>query len=184
MHSGQWIHVYTIYIFGFHGYSLTGILGLVELWNRARLLLSDIPRLVLVGKCGMNPPVRLISPPSQGKLWPIDRALLATTGFTGTGTCTSDSHLKHTDWNILSRGPANGTTLACAPIEDSDQTARLCSLIWVFDGCSICSQGFNISLGIRLRLCSDCVDVQTEMNLHCICMQTCTLGWIPDHVKI
>ena len=48
--------------------------------------------------------------------------------------------------------------LAYAPIEDSDQTAHQRSLIRVFDGRSMDSQGSNVSSGIRtkilIRLCA------------------------------
>ena len=42
--------------------------------------------------------------------------------------------------------------LACAPIEDSDQTAHLRSLIRVFNERSLGSQASNVSLGGKLRL--------------------------------
>ena len=55
--------------------------------------------------------------------------------------------------------------LACAPIKDSDQPVHPHSLIRVFDGRSVSSQGSNVgSVGI-LRLQSDCVDAQTDLNL-------------------
>ena len=79
----------------------------------------------------------------------------------------------------LSGYPAKGTKLACAPIEDSDQTAHMRSLITVFDGRSIGSQGFTVSIGGTKRLCSDCVDVYTDLNLRWSHMPSCTLYWIP-----
>ena len=42
--------------------------------------------------------------------------------------------------------------LAYGPIEDSDQPAHPCSLIRVFDGCSVDSHGSNVSSGGKLRL--------------------------------
>ena len=42
--------------------------------------------------------------------------------------------------------------LASAPIEDSDQPAQARSLIRVFDGGSMCSQGSNVSTGRKLTL--------------------------------
>ena len=54
----------------------------------------------------------------------------------------------------MSQGPAKGT-LAYAPIEDSDQPAYPCSLIRVFDVCSMGSQGSNVSSDERLTLISD-----------------------------
>ena len=39
--------------------------------------------------------------------------------------------------------------------------------IRVFDSSSIDSQGFNLSSGGKLRLLSDCVHVQTDLNLSC-----------------
>ena len=47
--------------------------------------------------------------------------------------------------------------LACAPIKDSDQPALLRSLIRVFDGCSMGSQGSNVSSGRKLRLVKVCL---------------------------
>ena len=57
-------------------------------------------------------------------------------------------------------------TLACVPIEDSDQPAHPRSLIRVFDGRSMGSKGSNVSSGGKLRLWSDCEDTQTYLNLH------------------
>ena len=42
--------------------------------------------------------------------------------------------------------------LACAPNKDSDQTVQMHRLIKVFVGCSMGSQGSNISSGGKLRL--------------------------------
>ena len=41
------------------------------------------------------------------------------------------------------------------------------------------SQKTNVSSGGKLRLWSDCVDVQTDLNLRCRHLPTCTLCWIP-----
>ena len=41
--------------------------------------------------------------------------------------------------------------LACAPINDSDQTVHLHSLIRVFDGCSVGRLGTNVSSCGRLK---------------------------------
>ena len=41
------------------------------------------------------------------------------------------------------------------------------------------SQGSNVSLDRKLRLCPDCVDVQTDLNLCCVIMSTCSLCWSP-----
>ena len=68
---------------------------------------------------------------------------------------------------------------ACAPIEDSDQPAPLRRLIRVYDERSKGSYGSNVSPGGKLRHCSDCADVQTDLYLRCAQMPTCTLGWIP-----
>ena len=65
--------------------------------------------------------------------------------------------------------------LACAPIEDSDQPAHLHSLLRVFDGLSMGMQGSNVSSSLKL----DCVDLQTDLNLHCRHMSTCVLCCIP-----
>ena len=71
-----------------------------------------------------------------------------------------------------------GYKLACAPIDDSDQTAHLRSLIRVFNGRSMGSQGFNVSSREKVRLYSDSVNAQTDLNLCCAHMLTCTLCWI------
>ena len=47
---------------------------------------------------------------------------------------------------------SNRYNLACEPIENSSQTAHLRSLIRVFDGHSMGSQGSNISSCRKLRL--------------------------------
>ena len=39
----------------------------------------------------------------------------------------------------------------------------------------------NFSSGINLRIWSDCVDVQTDFNLHCTNMPICTLCVTPAH---
>ena len=65
------------------------------------------------------------------------------------------------------------------PIEDSDQPVRPRSLIRVYYGRSMGSQGFNVSSGGKLRLWSDCADVQTDLNLRCTHMPAYTLRWIP-----
>ena len=67
---------------------------------------------------------------------------------------------------------------ACVPIEDSDQPAHPRSLIKVFDGRSMESQGSYVSSGATLRLWSDCAGEQTEMKFRCTFMQTSTLCWL------
>ena len=42
--------------------------------------------------------------------------------------------------------------LVCAPMKDSDQPAHPCSLIRVFDGSSMNSQGAVVSSGINLKI--------------------------------
>ena len=71
--------------------------------------------------------------------------------------------------------------LACALIEDSDQPVHQHSLIRVFGGRSVGSQGSNNSSGGKLRLRLDCADAQTDLILRCMHMPTCTLGWILAH---
>ena len=51
------------------------------------------------------------------------------------------------------------------PIEDSDKPVHLCNPIRVFNGRSMGSQASNVSSDGKLRLCSDCVDAQTYLNL-------------------
>ena len=46
--------------------------------------------------------------------------------------------------------------MECVPIEDSDQPAHPCSLIKVFDGLSMGSQGSKVSSGGKLRLIRLC----------------------------
>ena len=58
--------------------------------------------------------------------------------------------------------------LECAPIEDSDQPAQAFSLVRVFNRRSKSSQGG------KPRLWSDCIDAQTDFNLLCTRMPTCT----------
>ena len=52
----------------------------------------------------------------------------------------------------------------------------------VSDEHSIGSQWSNISSGRKLRFCSDCADAQTNWNLHCMHMPTCTLCCIPTKI--
>ena len=62
--------------------------------------------------------------------------------------------------------------LACAPIEDSDQPAHPHSLIRVFADRSMgkpCPTCFFFQVE-NFRLRSDCVYVQTGLNLHCTCL--------------
>ena len=68
--------------------------------------------------------------------------------------------------------------LACVPIEDSDQTVHMHRLTRVFDGCYMGSQGSSISSAGNQDW-SDCADAQTDLNLRCTHMPTCTLCWIP-----
>ena len=79
---------------------------------------------------------------------------------------------------ILEPGSSERYKLACAPIEDSDQAARPHRLIRVLNGCSMGSQGSNVSAGGKLRLVTDCVDGQTDLNNRCTHISTCTLCWI------
>ena len=72
--------------------------------------------------------------------------------------------------------------LGCAPNEYSDQPAHPRSLVRVFDGRTIASKGSNVSSDGKLRLWSDIVDIQTDLNFHCSHMPTCTLGWILGHI--
>ena len=69
--------------------------------------------------------------------------------------------------------------LTCAPVEDSDQSAHVRSLIRVFDGPTLVSQGSNKSSCVKLRLWSDCLDVQTGLNIRCSHMSICISCCIP-----
>ena len=71
--------------------------------------------------------------------------------------------------------------LACAHIEDSDQTARPRSLIRAIDGRSMGCQGSNVSTGRKYSLYSDCADAQSDslyahVNLYLCC--------IPAHLSV
>ena len=74
--------------------------------------------------------------------------------------------------------------LACVSIEDPDQPAHPGSLIRVFDGRSVGTQGSSVSLCIKLRLWSDCAIGQTDLNLHCMHMWTCFLCWMLAYLLI
>ena len=54
--------------------------------------------------------------------------------------------------------------IACVPSEDSDQPAHPRSLIRVFTGHSLGSQGSKASSGGQRRLWSDCADVQADLS--------------------
>ena len=69
--------------------------------------------------------------------------------------------------------------LAISPIKDSDHPAHPRSLIRVLDGRSLGCQGSYVSSGGTLRLWPDCVDAQTDLNLHCAHIETCTLCRVP-----
>ena len=56
----------------------------------------------------------------------------------------------------------------------------ICAAWSVFDVCSMGSSGSNISSGGKLRLWSDCVDAQTDLNVCWRHMSTYTLCWIVD----
>ena len=60
---------------------------------------------------------------------------------------------------------------------------HLHSLIRVFDGPSMGIQRSNFSSGGKLRLLSDCLDAQTNLNLCYSHMPTCTLCWIPTQIR-
>ena len=68
---------------------------------------------------------------------------------------------------------------ACAPIEDSDKTARMRSLIRVFDRRSMGSQESNVYSDVKLRPWPDCAHAQNDLNLRCRHMPTFCLWWIP-----
>ena len=94
-----------------------------------------------------------------------------------------ESWISETNWAVRLGARQNRAECAswqCAPIKDSDQTAQMRSLIWVFDGCSMGSQGSNIStkriLGL-IRLCR----CTTNFNLYCTHMRSWKIKicWIP-----
>ena len=80
----------------------------------------------------------------------------------------------------MSPSPAKGT-IVCMCGHQRFRSACACAhgLIIVFDRLSMGSQGSNVSSDGKLRLKSDCADVQTDMNLCCMHKPTCTLCWIP-----
>ena len=53
----------------------------------------------------------------------------------------------------------------CAPGEDSDRPAFVCSLSRIFTGCILAGQGCKISWWGQRRLLSDCADAQTVLRL-------------------
>ena len=57
-------------------------------------------------------------------------------------------------------------SLASAPIEDTDQTVHVHSLIRVFYRSSMGSQESHVSSGRKLRLWSDCVDTQFDVRTY------------------
>ena len=68
--------------------------------------------------------------------------------------------------------------IACAPSKDSDQPAHQHSLIKVFAGQSIGSQG---SKAIQRALWSDCADTQADLSLRWVHMQSCRKCFAPVH---
>ena len=79
--------------------------------------------------------------------------------------------------NDVSRCPTNGISWHVCPSK-TDQPAHLCSLI------SLCwalfakpkVQHFS---GRKLWFWSDCADVKTGLNIHCMHILSCTLCWKP-----
>ena len=69
---------------------------------------------------------------------------------------------------------AKGTSWHVPPIEHTDQPAHPRSLIRIFERRSMGSQGSNVSSVGKLRLRSDCANAQTDSNLRCTRMPTCT----------
>ena len=55
----------------------------------------------------------------------------------------------------------------CAPSEDSDQPAHLCSLIRIFTVRILDTHGCNVSSCGKRRLWSDCADAQADLSSLC-----------------
>ena len=79
----------------------------------------------------------------------------------------------------LSRCPEKKVKFACAPLEDSDQTAHPRSLIRVLDERSLYSHVTNVSSVGEVRPWPDCAHAQTDWNRLCTHMPTCTFCWLP-----
>ena len=73
--------------------------------------------------------------------------------------------------------------LACAFSEDSDQTAHLRSLIRIFTGRNLDSRGYKVSSCGQRRLCSDCAEAQTDLNLHWAHMTKGTFSNVAAHIR-
>ena len=64
--------------------------------------------------------------------------------------------------------------LACAPMEDSDQTAHLCSLIRVFDGpLSVANGSTFLHLEILDSIRTADTDFEIDLMVFCMHMVTC-----------
>ena len=68
-------------------------------------------------------------------------------------------------WGSSEPGHSISYKIACAPSEDSDQPAHTRSLIRVFAGHLVSSQGFKASSGGQWRLCSSCDTGWSECSL-------------------
>ena len=65
-----------------------------------------------------------------------------------------------------------------APSEDSDQTAHSRSLIRIFTGRNLDSQGCKVSSRRQQRLKSDCVDAQADLSLRWVHMSESMFSYV------
>ena len=72
--------------------------------------------------------------------------------------------------------------IECAPSEDSDQPAHPRSLIRVFTGHCVDSQGSKTSSGGQRRLWSDCANAQTDPRFRWAHMQSWRKCCVPVHI--
>ena len=84
----------------------------------------------------------------------------------------------------LSRGTVISYKIEFAPSEDADHPAHSRSLIKVFTGHSVGSQGFKVSSGGQRRLRSACADAQADLNLRWMHVQSCRKRCIPAQIIV
>ena len=70
----------------------------------------------------------------------------------------------------------------CRPSEDSDQTAHSRSLIRVFAGHSVGSQGSKVSSGEQQRIWSDYANVRADLSLCLVHLHFCRLCCAPTRI--
>ena len=96
-----------------------------------------------------------------------------------------------TSEKIFEPGDRISYKIVCAPSDDSDQPVHSRSLIRVFAGHSVGSQGSKVSSGGQRTEWSDCADGQADLCLRMSHMQSCKkcngpahLSWYPTYLKL